>query len=158
MVVLTSAIVPYVLDFFPESVRHLEIKLPRFKIPYLCDNSDGSMRPTVPELVCATVSLGFCVWYYAKKHWFANNMLGLAFCLEGIEHLSLGSVHVGTILLVGLFFYDIFWVFCTPVMVAVAKNFDAPIKLLFPRAGMMDDGKRPFAMLGLGDIVIPGEW
>ena len=28
---------------------------------------------------------------------------------------------------------DIFWVFATPVMVAVAKNFDAPIKLLFPR-------------------------
>lgn len=29
---------------------------------------------------------------------------------------------------------DIFWVFATPVMVSVAKNFDAPIKLLFPRA------------------------
>jgi hypothetical protein len=29
---------------------------------------------------------------------------------------------------------DIFWVFGTPVMVHVAKNFDAPIKLLFPRA------------------------
>ncbi len=28
---------------------------------------------------------------------------------------------------------DIFWVFATPVMVSVAKNFDAPIKLLFPR-------------------------
>ena len=33
----------------------------------------------------------------------------------------------------GLFFYDIFWVFFTPVMVTVAKSFDAPIKLLFPR-------------------------
>ena len=29
---------------------------------------------------------------------------------------------------------DIFWVCATPVMVSVAKNFDAPIKLLFPRA------------------------
>lgn len=28
---------------------------------------------------------------------------------------------------------DIFWVFATPVMVSVAKNFEAPIKLLFPR-------------------------
>ena len=35
----------------------------------------------------------------------------------------------------GLFFYDIFWVFGTPVMVSVAKNLDAPIKLLFPRWG-----------------------
>ena len=30
----------------------------------------------------------------------------------------------------GLFIYDIFWVFCTPVMVSVAKSFDAPIKVL----------------------------
>jgi minor histocompatibility antigen H13 len=85
----------------------------------------------------------------------------------------------------GLFLYDIFWVFFTPVMVTVAKSFDAPIKvsvlsdwifaldiffhfiannliyshvflffvqLLFPTA----DAARPFSMLGLGDIVIPG--
>jgi hypothetical protein len=59
----------------------------------------------------------------------------------------------------GLFFYDIFWVFCTPVMVAVAKNIDAPIKLLFPRlldAAAVAGAKRPMSMLGLGDIVIPG--
>lgn len=30
---------------------------------------------------------------------------------------------------VELFFYDIFWVFFTPVMVSVAKSFDAPIKV-----------------------------
>lgn len=41
----------------------------------------------------------------------------------------------------GLFFYDIFWVFFTPVMVSVAKNFDAPIKLLFPRF-LQDGGRR----------------
>jgi minor histocompatibility antigen H13 len=29
-----------------------------------------------------------------------------------------------------LFFYDIFWVFGTEVMVTVAKNLDGPIKLL----------------------------
>ena len=34
-----------------------------------------------------------------------------------MEHLSLGSTPVGIILLCGLFVYDIFWVFCTPVMV-----------------------------------------
>jgi hypothetical protein len=32
----------------------------------------------------------------------------------------------------GLFFYDIFWVFFTPVMVSVAKSFDAPIKVSIP--------------------------
>ncbi|KAI3847002.1 hypothetical protein MKW92_019944 [Papaver armeniacum] len=74
------------------------------------------------------------------------------FCLfSGIEMLSLGSFKTGGILLVGLFFYDIFWVFFTPVMVSVAKSFDAPIKLLFPTT----DAARPYSMLGLGDIVIP---
>ena len=58
----------------------------------------------------------------------------------------------GVILLCGLFFYDVFWVFCTPVMVSVAKNFDAPIKLLFPKSLEQTE----FSMLGLGDIVIPG--
>ena len=43
----------------------------------------------------------------------------------------------GALLLCGLFFYDIFWVFGTPVMVTVAKSLDAPIKLVFPRAGQM---------------------
>ncbi|KVI05209.1 Peptidase A22B, signal peptide peptidase [Cynara cardunculus var. scolymus] len=66
--------------------------------------------------------------------------------------LSLGSFKTGAILLAGLFVYDIFWVFFTPVMVSVAKSFDAPIKLLFP--SRIDT--RPFSMLGLGDIVIPG--
>lgn len=72
--------------------------------------------------------------------------------------LSLGSVDVGMILLGGLFFYDIFWVFFTPVMVTVAKSFEAPIKLLFIRSLSLEDGamKPQFSMLGLGDIVIPG--
>jgi len=43
-----------------------------------------------------------------------------------------------------------FWVFGTDVMETVAKSFDAPIKLLWPR----EEGK--FSLLGLGDIVIPG--
>jgi minor histocompatibility antigen H13 len=54
-------------------------------------------------------------------------------------------------------FQDIFWVFATPVMVSVAKNFEAPIKLLFPRPWDAPvGGKAQFSMLGLGDIVIPG--
>lgn len=57
---------------------------------------------------------------------------------------------------VGLFFYDIFWVFGTDVMVTVATKFDAPIKLLFPRALATDDSAAVLQMLGLGDIVMPG--
>lgn len=52
-------------------------------------------------------------------------------------------------LLGALLAYDIFWVFCTPVMVTVARGIDAPIKLQAPKKG-------EFAMLGLGDVVVPG--
>ncbi|URE02751.1 hypothetical protein MUK42_33815 [Musa troglodytarum] len=95
----------------------------------------ASLEFTRSQVVASVPGTFFCVWYVLKKHWLANNILGIAFCIQ-----------------VGLFFYDIFWVFFTPVMVSVAKSFDAPIKLLFPTS----DAARPFSMLGLGDIVIPG--
>ena len=53
-----------------------------------------------------------------------------------------------------LFFYDIFFVFGTDVMLTVAKSIDAPIKLLFPRDWQADPPT--FGLLGLGDIVLPG--
>lgn len=96
--------------------------------------------------------------YVKTKYWLTNNALGMAFALQGIEFLTIDSVQIGSILLAGLFVYDIFWVFCTPVMVSVARSFDAPIKLLFPRVSMsaIATADKPFSMLGLGDIVIPG--
>jgi minor histocompatibility antigen H13 len=45
-----------------------------------------------------------------------------------------------------------------PLMVTVAKSLDVPIKLMFPRPASPDDPSGPptHAMLGLGDIVLPG--
>lgn len=68
------------------------------------------------------------------------------------------SLQAGTLLLAGLFIYDVFWVFATDVMTSVAKGIDAPILLQFPqdiyRNGWLEANK--YSMLGLGDIVIPG--
>uniref|UniRef100_A0A8B9IFQ7 Histocompatibility minor 13 n=1 Tax=Anser cygnoides TaxID=8845 RepID=A0A8B9IFQ7_ANSCY len=91
------------------------------------------------------------------QHWIANNLFGLAFSLNGVELLHLNNVSTGCILLGGLFIYDVFWVFGTNVMVTVAKSFEAPIKLVFPQ-DLLEKGLEAdnFAMLGLGDIVIPG--
>jgi len=108
--------------------------------------------------ICAhIVSAGLGAWYLATNHWAASNLFGIGFSIQGIEVISLGSFFNGFILLCGLFFYDIFWVFGTDVMVTVAKSFDAPIKLLFPQHGTDIEGNplRP-SLLGLGDIVIPG--
>ncbi|MCJ8741308.1 hypothetical protein PDJAM_G00069150 [Pangasius djambal] len=109
------------------------------------------------DLISLGISSIVGVWYILKKHWVANNLFGLAFALNGVELLHLNNVSTGCILLGGLFIYDIFWVFGTNVMVTVAKSFEAPIKLVFPQDLLEKGlGASNFAMLGLGDIVIPG--
>uniref|UniRef100_A0A8C8GAB5 Histocompatibility (minor) 13 n=1 Tax=Oncorhynchus tshawytscha TaxID=74940 RepID=A0A8C8GAB5_ONCTS len=109
------------------------------------------------DMICLVISTVVGVWYILKKHWIANNLFGLAFALNGVELLHLNNISTGCILLGGLFVYDVFWVFGTNVMVTVAKSFEAPIKLVFPQDLLEKGlGASQFAMLGLGDIVIPG--
>lgn len=80
--------------------------------------------------------------------------MAVLFCLHALETLFLGNFKNGFMLLVLLFFYDIFFVFGTDVMMTVAKGIDAPIKLQFPKDY---SGEKPsYSILGLGDIVIPG--
>jgi minor histocompatibility antigen H13 len=147
-------------------LRKLDTELARVWIPLLSEESepvkdkdgkekvedDGKVSISVLYLISLGASIAIAVWYIKANHWSANNLLGIAFAIQGIEMISLGSFLNASILLCGLFFYDIFWVFGTDVMVTVAKSFDGPIKLLFPRGG---DGVPP-SLLGLGDIVIPG--
>ena len=138
------------------------------KIPYF--NPEGTK---ITKLNIVTFAFGLVIGliYFIKKNWILNNLLGMAFSIFGIENLMLGEYKVGLILLSLLFFYDIFWVFYTPVMVSVAKNIEGPVKLMFPKlqdaidkikkekpdeyAGKAYD-PREFNMIGLGDIVIPG--
>ena len=95
--------------------------------------------------------------YLASKHWILNNLFGVSFAINSITLLQLGSFGIGATLLSGLFFYDVFWVFGTDVMVTVARSFDAPIKVIFPKDFLVNGiWATEHAMLGLGDIVIPG--
>jgi minor histocompatibility antigen H13 len=102
----------------------------------------------------AVLAVFFTAYYVVTKNWIASNIFGEAFATSAIQLLDLDDFKTGMLLLSGLFVYDIFWVFGTDVMVTVAKNFDAPIKLLFPKDLWAE--KMQFTMLGLGDIVIPG--
>jgi len=109
---------------------------------------------TKSEAGAALIAIIPTILYASTKYWLLNNLFGIAFSICGIESLVLPNFKVGFILLWGLFFYDIFWVYGTDVMLTVAKSVDAPIKLIFP----IDLAADPptFSMLGLGDIVIPG--
>ncbi|KAH0589439.1 Minor histocompatibility antigen H13 [Termitomyces sp. J132] len=84
-----------------------------------------------------------------------TDIIGLSFAHNAISLLKIDSFTTGAILLTGLFFYDIWWVFGTEVMVKVATTLDVPIKLLWPKS-LIFSGQRGYTMLGLGDIVIPG--
>lgn len=69
------------------------------------------------------------VVYVYFKSWIYNNILAIVFCIHALQMMFIGTFKNGAILLILLFFYDIFFVFGTDVMVTVAKNIDAPIKL-----------------------------
>lgn len=110
------------------------------------------------NVLMSVLSAAFSAYYVWSKHWIASNIFGECFSITAISMIHLDSFATGMILLCGLFIYDIFWVFGTDVMVTVAKSFDVPIKLLFPRNvfELATTAKPNFSMLGLGDIVLPG--
>lgn len=126
-----------------------------FHAPYLDEDV------TTTSLLCTVIGLAMAVWYLQTKNWIINNIFGVSFSVLGIKKVGISTIGVGAIMLVGLFFYDIFWVFGSApvfgsnVMVTVAKGVDAPIKLMFPRS-QNGCGALEFSMLGLGDIVVPG--
>ncbi|KAI9890690.1 MAG: hypothetical protein M1814_003759 [Vezdaea aestivalis] len=95
---------------------------------------------------------------FIARTWFLTNIMGFGFAYGTLQLLSPTTFETGSLVLAALFFYDIYFVFYTPMMVSVATSLEVPIKLLFPRptpAGM-DPSKTSHAMLGLGDVVIPG--
>ncbi|KAM8775608.1 minor histocompatibility antigen H13 isoform 3-T4 [Rhynchonycteris naso] len=153
---LSHTISPFMSRLFPASFPNRQYQL-------LFTQGSGENKEEIinyefdtKDLVCLALSSVVGVWYLLRKHWIANNLFGLAFSLNGVELLHLNNVSTGCILLGGLFIYDIFWVFGTNVMVTVARSFEAPIKLVFPQ-DLLEKGLEAdnFAMLGLGDIVIP---
>ncbi|KAK3383529.1 signal peptide peptidase-domain-containing protein [Lasiosphaeria ovina] len=101
------------------------------------------------NLLGFVVSIGVAIVYYLTGWHVLSNLLGSAFSYTAFALMSPTSFVIGTMVLVGLFVYDIVMVFYTPFMIAVATKIDAPIKLVF-------QGTKGVSMLGLGDIVIPG--
>lgn len=110
---------------------------------------------TVVDILCFFLSI-FCLLSMIKypeiaKNWIINNLLGVCIAITGMSTLKLSTFKSGLIMLAGLFFYDIFFVFGTDIMLTVATSIDGPIKLVVPKN---EFGKG--ALLGLGDIVVPG--
>mmetsp|Transcript_20006 Transcript_20006/g.14718 ORF Transcript_20006/g.14718 Transcript_20006/m.14718 type:complete len:375 (-) Transcript_20006:34-1158(-) len=127
-----------------------EAKLVDRKIPII----EFTITITPLDIICCIISIVQVVFYVYSKSWIYNNILAIVFCIHALQYIFINSFSTGFIMLSLLFFYDIFFVFGTDVMITVAKNIDAPIKLQFPKN--MEADPPQYSILGLGDIVLPG--
>ena len=88
---------------------------------------------------------------------YVNNIIAIQVAVSAIKIIDVEDINTATILLSGLFIFDIFWVFGSKVitnesvMEKVAVNIDYPVLLKFFNHGK----KRNTMLLGLGDIIIP---
>ncbi|KAL4924748.1 aspartic endopeptidase [Aspergillus undulatus] len=111
------------------------------------------------DILSGLLSLPAVAYFtFVSKPWWLTNFIGFSFCYGTLQLMSPSTFVTGSLILGSLFFYDIYFVYFTPLMVTVAKKLDVPIKLLFPRPPA--PGEAPdtvsLAMLGLGDIIVPG--
>ena len=119
---------------------------------------EGSVEVDPQTLLCLAIAVTSVAYFnLIARPWWLTNLLGFSFSYSALQMMSPTTFWTGTLLLTALFFYDIYFVFFTPMMITVATKLDIPVKLLFPRPHEEgDDAKKALAMLGLGDIVLPG--
>ena len=107
---------------------------------------------TFSTINMATFALASMILVYVSnvaKPWYLSNLTALSFAYSSLQLMSPTSSENATLMLCLLFFYDIYMVFFTPIMVTVATMLDIPAKIFIPsRTGM--------TIMGLGDIVVPG--
>lgn len=147
----TIGIKSMVQSFTGDAFDHMDKDyLVDFAVKYI----DLEVQVTLLDLMCCFISFIQMGLYVYFKNWIYNNILALVFCIHALQSMFIGNFKNGFTLLILLFFYDIFFVFGTDVMLTVAKGINAPIKLMFPKDYSAE--KPQYSILGLGDIVIPG--
>ncbi|ROT34726.1 signal peptide peptidase family protein [Sodiomyces alkalinus F11] len=110
---------------------------------------DEKLKVRFSHIVGFVAAVVMVATYNVTTSKMLGNIMGYAFCYGTLLLLSPTSFCIGSLVLAGLFVYDIVMVFYTPFMITVATKLDAPIKLTF------DSGRRS-SILGLGDIILPG--
>ena len=155
-------------------LRPLTVRLPA--------SLGGRVDTCALELCALALAAAVGVLWYVERRapwaWVLQDVLGATLCCSFLRTLSLPSLRVGAVLEGAMFCYDIFMVFVSPaifhasVMMTVAtagapkasigaagvcersEGEKMPMLLLVPR--LLDGGAGRYAMLGLGDVVLPG--
>merc|ERR1712178_472902 len=71
------------------------------------------LQITKLDFPCFAISAVQMIIYAYTQNWLYNNLLALIFCIQALQSLFIGNFKNGFILLILLFFYDIFFVFGT---------------------------------------------
>mmetsp|Transcript_41014 Transcript_41014/g.73787 ORF Transcript_41014/g.73787 Transcript_41014/m.73787 type:complete len:527 (+) Transcript_41014:89-1669(+) len=123
---------------------------------------------TQAELICGVPAFFIVVAWFTLRNtdygWFFQDIIGAGFLCWMQRTLRLPNMKIASILLSAMFFFDIFWVFLSPmifkksVMIEVATGGgtgqSVPMVLKIP--ALSSDLPGQFKILGLGDIAIPG--
>lgn len=85
-----------------------------------CSYTAVEIEFTRSQIFAAIPGFFFCAWYASKKHWLANNILGLAFCIQVCQDLSNGCwvTFVGSFLILLLnlnLLLRTLWTFFNPI-------------------------------------------
>jgi len=145
------------------------LRLPRCNL-YLC-----VLQLELRQLVLLVASIGTAATWFAFRKtdwsWIIQDILGIMFSINMLKVLRLPSLKICTILLSALFFYDIFFVFITPlfmeggksvmVEVATGHSSDEQLPMVLRVPHLSTDPSRvcyvnTYSLLGFGDILVPG--
>ncbi|XP_078434233.1 signal peptide peptidase-like 2 [Wolffia australiana] len=114
--------------------------------------------------LCAAFAILWAANQRASFAWIGQDVLGICLMITVLQMARIPNIKVASALLCCAFFYDIFWVFLSPlifkesVMIAVARGDNSggesiPMLLKIPR---FFDPWGGYDMIGFGDILFPG--
>merc|ERR1719507_528984 len=144
------------------------LRLPRCNL-YLC-----ILQLELRQFLLLAASIATsATWFAFRKSdwsWILQDILGIMFSINMLKVLRLPSLRICTILLSALFFYDIFFVFITPlfmsgksvmVEVATGHSSDEQLSMVLRVPHLSTNPSRvcymqTYSLLGFGDILVPG--
>jgi len=161
----TMLLEPVIASRRPDLRANKAYSLPKRLAEVVGLSEDHTRADAIAEMVGILLAVSF-LWYRNNTAfgWILQDMIAVMLLLTIQRTLRLPNLKVGTLLLVCTFFFDIFWVFISPlifkksVMIEVATGGgtgqSVPMVLKIP--GLTGDLPSQFKILGLGDVAIPG--
>jgi signal peptide peptidase-like 2B len=155
---------PVIAAWLPGLRTRQACKLPATIASWLGVEQEHSFADLIAEGVGAVLAVLFLIYRNNPTFgWVLQDLIAIMLLLTIQRTLRLPNLKVGTLLLVCTFFFDIFWVFLSPmifkksVMIEVATGGGTGQSVPMVRKIPALTGKGgQFKILGLGDIAIPG--